>query len=199
MFFFTWTDNHSLPPIKVGVLHSLTGTMAISAKPVINATLMAIDEINQTGGLLGRPVQTIVADGKSDPAVFAHEAERLIAEENVSVIFGCWTSSCRKAVKPVVEHYHNLLVYPLQYEGLEQSPNILYMGSTPNQQIIPALLWSFEHFGKRLYLVGSDYVFPHISNLIIRDIVWSSEVPLKPSPFPVYRSPPGVVKHRRPV
>jgi len=161
-----WPDDE-LPPIKVGILHSLTGTMAISEKPVVNATLLAIEQINANGGLLGRRVEAIVADGKSDGPTFALEAERLITQENVSVVFGCWTSASRKAVKPVFEKYNHLLFYPVQYEGLEQSPNIIYTGATPNQQIIPALSWAFKQFGPRIYLVGSDYVFPRVANMIM--------------------------------
>lgn len=156
-------------PIKVGVLHSLTGTMSISALPVVDATLMAIDEINQNGGLLNKKIEPLLIDGKSDWDSFAIQAEKLITRDHVSVIFGCWTSSCRKKVKGIVEKYNSLLVYPLQYEGLEQSPNILYAGAAPNQQIVPAIKWAYDNLGKRFFLVGSDYVFPHTSNAIIKD------------------------------
>ncbi len=157
-------------PIKIGVLHSLSGTMAISEMVVVDATLFAIDEINQSGGVLGRPLKAVVADGRSNPGTFAREAERLIIQEQVSTIFGCWTSASRKTVKPVVEEHDHLLVYPLQYEGLEASPNIVYMGATPNQQILPAVDWAFVTLGKRrFFLVGSDYVFPRAANEIIKD------------------------------
>ena len=160
----------ALPPIKVGVLHSLTGTIAMSSAPVVDATLMAIDEVNAAGGLLGRKVEAVVVDGKSDWNVFPREAERLITVEGVSVIFGCWTSSARRAMKPVVEANDHLLVYPLQYEGLEDSPNILHMGAAPNQQIIPAVKWSYAFLDKRrFFLVGSDYVFPRAAHEIIKD------------------------------
>ncbi len=155
-------------PIKVGVLHSLTGTMAISEASVRDATLMAIEEINAQGGLLGRQIQPIVVDGKSDWPAFAVEAERLIRDEKVSVVFGCWTSASRKRVKPVFEKYNHLLFYPVQYEGLEQSPNIVYTGAAPNQQIIPAVKWSFDRGWRRFFLVASDYVFPRAANEIIR-------------------------------
>jgi len=158
-------------PIRVGVLHSQKGTMAISETAVLKATLMAIDEINRDGGLLGRKVEPVVADGESNPAKFAVEAERLITEEKVSAIFGCWTSASRKSVKPVLEKHTHLLFYPLQYEGLEQSPNIIYTGAAPNQQVMPAVSYCFEHLGKRFYLVGSDYVFPRMANAIIKDQV----------------------------
>ena len=161
----------STPPIKVGVIHSLTGTMAISEKSVADATLLALEEINKSGGILGRKVQAIVVDTHSTVPEFAIEAERLITEEQVSVLFGCWTSASRKVVKDVVERFNHLLLYPVQYEGLEQSPNIIYTGAAPNQQIIPAVKWAFDHLGESFFLVGSDYVFPRTANAIIRDQV----------------------------
>ncbi|TRW89705.1 urea ABC transporter substrate-binding protein [Candidatus Methylobacter oryzae] len=161
-------------PIKVGVLHSLTGTMAVSEKPLVDAVRLATEEINAQGGLLGQTVEMVVADGKSDPKVFAAEAERLIQKEQVKVLFGCWTSACRKAVKPVVEKYRHLLFYPVQYEGMEQSDNILYTGSAPNQQIVPGTRWATQTFGLRVYLVGSDYIFPRTANIIIGDLIRAS-------------------------
>lgn len=154
-------------PIKVGILHSRTGTMAVSERTVIDATLYAIDEINQAGGVLGRQIKPIVVDGKSDWSVFAAEAQRLIKTEKVSAVFGCWTSACRKTVKPIFEKYDSVLFYPVQYEGLETSPNIVYTGAAPNQQIIPAIKWSMDNLGRRFFLVGSDYVFPRTANRII--------------------------------
>ena len=168
---FSFQIKSSNNPIKVGVLHSFTGTMAISETSVADATLLAIEEINQKGGIIGRKIQPIVVDGKSDWDIFAKEAERLITEEKVVTIFGCWTSACRKSVKPIFEKYNHLLIYPIQYEGLEQSPNIVYTGAAPNQQIIPAVKWSFDNLGKKFFLVGSDYVFPRTANAIIKDQV----------------------------
>jgi len=115
-------------PIRVGILHSLTGTMAHSESPVVDSTLLAIDELNREGGLLGRPVEGIVADGRSDSATFAREAERLIDKEHVCTVFGCWTSASRKTVVPIFEERNHLLVYPVQYEGVEESPNVVYTG-----------------------------------------------------------------------
>jgi urea transport system substrate-binding protein len=144
--------------------------MALSERPVIDAVLLAVAEINARGGLLGRPVEPVLADGESDEAAFARQAEKLIREDHVCTIFGCWTSASRKAVVPVVERYDHLLVYPVQYEGLEQSPNVVYLGPVPNQQIVPALRWLVGFEGKRRwFLVGSDYVFPVTANAIIRD------------------------------
>jgi urea transport system substrate-binding protein len=158
------------PPIKVGILHSRTGTMGTSEIPVVDATLFAIEELNEAGGLLGRRIQPLIEDGESDPATFAGRAEKLIAQDEVITLFGCWTSASRKAVKPVVEKYDNLLLYPVQNEGLEQSPNIIYLGAAPNQQIIPAVRWCVSFLNKRrLFLVGSDYIFPRAANAIIRD------------------------------
>jgi urea transport system substrate-binding protein len=156
-------------PIKVGVLHSLTGTMADSERRVAEATLFAIEEINANGGLLGRPVIPIVRDGNSDASIFAFEAEELIKSEGVVAVFGCWTSVSRKTVRPIFEKYNNLLFYPLQYEGMEMSPNIVYMGAAPNQQIIPAVKWAMDMLGDRFFIVGSDYVFPRAAAEVMKD------------------------------
>jgi urea transport system substrate-binding protein len=156
-------------PIKVGILHSLSGTMAISERSVVDATLLAIEEINRQEGLLDRKIKPIIADGHSDWPTFAREAERLISEERVCVVFGCWTSASRRTVKPIFEKHGHLLFYPVQYEGLEKTPNIVYTGAAPNQQIIPAVKWCFDHLGKKFFLVGSDYVFPRTANAIIKD------------------------------
>ena len=157
-------------PIKVGVLHSLSGTMANSEVVVVDAVLFALDEVNQAGGVLGRPVKPVVADGRSDWPTFAREAERLISQEKVCTVFGCWTSASRKTVKPVFEGHDHLLIYPLQFEGLETSPCIIYMGAAPNQQILPAVQWMVTSLHKkRFFLVGSDYVFPRAAHAIIKD------------------------------
>jgi urea transport system substrate-binding protein len=162
----------SQPPIRVGILHSLTGTMAISEIPVAEAEQLAIDEINASGGLLGgRKVEPILADGCSDWPTFAKQAKRLLLEDKVCAVFGCWTSASRKTVRPIFEANSGLLFYPVQYEGLEESPNIIYMGAAPNQQIIPAVKWTFDNLGNRFYLVGSDYVFPRAANAVIADQV----------------------------
>ncbi len=158
-------------PVKIGVLHSLTGTMAASEAPLVDAIRLAVEETNEGGGLMGRPVEMIVADCRSDDTYCAEQAERLISRDKVEAIFGCWTSSCRKAVRPVVEKHRHLLFYPLQYEGLEQSPDIIYTGAVPNQQIIPMALWALRQHGKRFYLIGSDYIFPRTANRIVKDIL----------------------------
>ena len=158
-------------PVPVGVLHSFTGPMAASEKAVAEATLLAIEEVNTGGGLLGRDLEAVIADGESDEEVFARQAERLITSADVSTLFGCWTSASRKAVRSVVERLDHLLVYPVQYEGFESSPNILYVGAAPNQQIVPAVKWSFDHLGKRIFIVGSDYIFPRMAAELIKDQV----------------------------
>lgn len=157
--------------IRIGILHSSSGTMASSEKPLIDTLLIGIDELNASGGLLGRKIESIIVDSQSDPEHAAREAERLILEQHVDVIFGCWTSACRKAVKPIMEKHNGLLFYPGQYEGLELSPNIIYTGATPNQQIIPGVNWALNNLGNNIYLLGSDYISPHTANFIIRDIV----------------------------
>ena len=157
------------PPIRIGVLHSQTGTMSVSEKPVAEAVQLAVDELNAKGGVLGRKIEVVSADGASKDETFAQEAERLIQKEKVCSVFGCWTSASRKTVLPVFEKNQHLLFYPVQYEGLEQSPNIVYLGAAPNQQIIPAVTWGYSQLGKRFFLIGSDYVFPRTANAIIRD------------------------------
>ncbi|HEU0283218.1 MAG TPA: ABC transporter substrate-binding protein [Gallionella sp.] len=159
------------PNIKIGVLHSLTGTMAISETPLVDAVRLAVEEANASGGVNGQQIEMIVADCRSDAAYCAQQAEKLITQDGVQALFGCWTSACRKAVKPVVEKHHHLLFYPLQYEGLEQSPDIIYTGAAPNQQIIPMALWALQNKGKRFYLIGSDYIFPRTANLMAKDVL----------------------------
>ena len=154
--------------VKVGLLHSLSGTMAISETSVRDAEMLAISEINANGGVLGRQIEAIQADGESDPQIFAEEARNLLQEKKVATVFGCWTSASRKAVKPIFEELFGLLWYPVQYEGMEASPNIMYMGASPNQQIVPAVDYCAQNFGKKMFLVGSDYVFPRTANRIIK-------------------------------
>jgi len=158
------TDN----PIKIGILHSLSGTMAISESVVVDSVLLAVEEINSRGGILGREVIPIIKDGQSDWDIFADEAENLIVEEEVDVVFGGWTSASRKTMKPVFEEYNHLLFYPVQYEGLESSPNIIYTGAAPNQQVLPAIDWANKELGNKFFLVGSDYIFPRSAGEIMK-------------------------------
>ncbi|MBO2451058.1 urea ABC transporter substrate-binding protein [Actinomadura barringtoniae] len=159
----------TLPPIKVGVLHSLTGSVAIAERPINDATLLAIEEINAHGGLLGRKIQPVVVDGRSDWPTFAALARRLLSHDRAAAIFGCYTSASRRTVEPIIERLHGALFYPTFYEGMESSPNVVYTGSAPNQFITPAVKWFLDNRGKRFYLVGSDYVYPRSSNAIIKD------------------------------
>ncbi|MBI1323391.1 transporter substrate-binding protein [bacterium] len=169
-----WWLRASVQPIKVGLLHSRSGAMAISESSMIDAEILAIEQINAAGGLMGRPVEYIVADGKSDWPTFAREAERLIRDEKVAVIFGCWTSASRKTVLPVIESNDHLLIYPMAYEGLEYSQHVICTGAAPNQQITPSISWAIRNLGaKRFYLVGSDYIWPHCVNEISKDILKS--------------------------
>ncbi len=158
--------------IYLGFLHSLSGTMALSEKPLLDAGRMAVAEINAEGGVLGRPLAARVWDGASQPEEFARGAQALI-EGGASALFGCWTSASRKAVRPVVEAADHLLWYPVQYEGLEESPCIVYTGSCPNQQIMPAVEWALEACGRRVFLLGSDYVYPRTANQLVRSLVES--------------------------
>jgi urea transport system substrate-binding protein len=155
--------------IKVGLLHSLSGTMAISETTVVEAEKLAIDEINAAGGVLGKQIEYVEEDGASDWPTFAEKATKLIDEDKVATIFGCWTSASRKAVLPVFESKKHMLWYPVQYEGQECSKNIFYTGAAPNQQIEPAVDWLLKNKGKKFFLVGSDYVFPRTANTIIKE------------------------------
>ncbi|MGA7148277.1 MAG: urea ABC transporter substrate-binding protein [Microbacterium sp.] len=172
--------------IKLGFLNSLTGGMAISEQTVSNVLHMAADEINADGGILGKQIEYIQEDGATDWPTFAEKTEKLLTQDCVAAIFGGWTSSSRKAVKPVVEENNGLFFYPVQYEGLESSPNIYYTGATTNQQIIPAMDYLAAQGVETLFLAGSDYVFPRTANAIIKlyaeelgiEIVGEEYVPL---------------------
>lgn len=155
--------------VKVGILHSLSGTMAISETTVVDAEKLAIKEINAAGGVLGKQIEAVVEDGASDWPTFAEKAEKLIDQDKVAVVFGGWTSASRKAMLPVFESKNHMLWYPLQYEGQECSKNIFYSGATPNQQIEPAVNWLLENKSKDFFLVWSDYVFPRTANTIIKE------------------------------
>jgi urea transport system substrate-binding protein len=165
---FSISPTSAAGTVKVGVLHSLSGTMAISEVTVKNATLLAIDEINAKGGVLGQQIEPIIEDGGSDPAIFAQKAQKLIQEDKVVTVFGGWTSASRKAMLPVFERFHGLLWYPVQFEGNECSKDIMYSGAQPNQQILPALDWAKAKGYKSYFLLGSDYVFPRTANLILK-------------------------------
>ena len=156
--------------IKVGILHSLSGTMAISETALKNTALMTIEEINAKGGVLGRKLEAVVVDPASNWPLFAEKARQLITQDKVSVVFGCWTSVSRKSVLPVFEELNGLLFYPVQYEGEELSQNVFYTGAAPNQQAIPAVEYLMSKDGggaKRFVLLGTDYVYPRTTNKIL--------------------------------
>lgn len=161
-------DAGSEDAIKVGVLHSLSGTMSISEVSVRDAELLAIDEINAAGGVLGKQLEPVIEDGASDWPTFAEKAQKLISVDKVATVFGGWTSASRKAMLPVFERNKALLWYPVQYEGLESSPYIFYTGAEPTQQIVPALDYLKAEGKTKIYLLGSDYVFPRTANAIIK-------------------------------
>jgi urea transport system substrate-binding protein len=170
----------SKEPIKIGVLHSLSGTMAISEVSLRDVVLMAVEEINAKGGVMGRKLQPVVVDPASNWDLFAEKAKQLLLQDKVAVTFGCWTSVSRKSVLPVFENNNGLLFYPVQYEGEECSRNVFYTGATPNQQLIPAAeyLMSKEGGGyKKFYLLGTDYVFPRTANKILRAFLLAKGVP----------------------
>ena len=165
--------------IKVGILHSLSGTMAISETSLKDMALMTIDEINAKGGVLGKKLEPVVVDPASNWPLFAEKARQLLTQDKVAVTFGCWTSVSRKSVLPVYEELNGLLFYPVQYEGEEMSPNVFYTGAAPNQQAIPAVEYLMSEDGgaaKRFFLLGTDYVYPRTTNKILRSFLHSKGV-----------------------
>jgi urea transport system substrate-binding protein len=163
--------------IKVGVLHSLSGTMAISETTLKDTVLMMIDEQNKKGGVMGKKLEAVVVDPASNWPLFAEKAEQLLVKDKVSVVFGCWTSVSRKSVLPVFEKNNGLLFYPVQYEGEESSKNVFYTGAAPNQQAIPAVDYLMKDIGvKRWVLAGTDYVYPRTTNKILEAYLKSKGV-----------------------
>ncbi|MBI2784099.1 MAG: urea ABC transporter substrate-binding protein [Gammaproteobacteria bacterium] len=163
--------------IKVGVLHSLSGTMAISETTLKDTVLMLIDEQNKKGGLLGKKLEAVVVDPASNWPLFAEKAKELLVKDKVDVIYGCWTSVSRKSVLPVIEEANGLLFYPVQYEGEESSKNVFYTGAAPNQQAIPAVDYLMKDVGvKRWVLAGTDYVYPRTTNKILEAYLKSKGV-----------------------
>lgn len=163
--------------IKVGILHSLSGTMAISEVSLRDITLMAIEEINASGGVLGKQLEPVIVDPASDWPLFAEKAKQLLLQEKVSVVFGCWTSVSRKSVLPVFEEYNGLLFYPVQYEGEECSYNVFYTGAAVNQQAEPAVNYLMDEGYNKFYLLGTDYVYPRTTNKILRAMLLAKGVP----------------------
>ncbi|MFC1665872.1 urea ABC transporter substrate-binding protein, partial [Pseudomonadota bacterium] len=168
MMMFDVQSTHAADTIKVGVLHSLSGTMAISETTLKDTVLMMIDEQNKAGGLLGKKLEAVVVDPASNWPLFAEKTRELISSKKVDVIFGCWTSVSRKSVLPVIEELNGLLFYPVQYEGEESSKNVFYTGAAPNQQAIPAVDYLMKEIEvKRWVLAGTDYVYPRTTNKIL--------------------------------
>ena len=165
--------------VKVGVLHSLSGTMAISETSLRDVLLFTFDEINANGGVLGKQIEPVIADGASDWPLFAEKAEQLIVQDKTVVTFGCWTSVSRKSVLPVYEKYKNLLFYPVQHEGEEMSPNIFYTAEAVNQQAIPAVDYLLKEGIKKFYLIGTDYVYPQTTNLVLFEYLRSKGIPVE--------------------
>jgi urea transport system substrate-binding protein len=164
--------------VKIGILHSLSGTMAISETSLRDVVLMATEEINAEGGVLGKMIKPVVVDPASDWPLFNEKAKELITKEKVAVTFGCWTSVSRKSCLPTFEEYNALLFYPVQYEGEEQSLNVFYTGASPNQQLVPAAEYMIKEMGmKKFYLLGTDYVFPRTANKVLKAYLKSVGVP----------------------
>ena len=170
---------HAADTIKVGVLHSLSGTMAISETALKETVLMTIDEINKAGGVMGKKLEPVVVDPASNWPLFAEKARQLLTKDKVAVTFGCWTSVSRKSVLPVYKELNGLLFYPVQYEGEELEKNVFYTGAAPNQQAIPAVEYLMSKDGgeaKRFVLLGTDYVYPRTTNKILRAFLKSKGV-----------------------
>ncbi|MDB5553189.1 MAG: periplasmic binding domain protein, partial [Rhizobium sp.] len=176
--------------IKIGILHSLSGTMAISETTLKDAMLMLVEEQNKKGGVLGKKIEAVVVDPASDWPLFAEKARDLIEKDKVAAVFGCWTSSSRKSVLPVFEELNSILFYPVQYEGEESSRNIFYTGAAPNQQAIPAVDYLMKNEGvERWVLAGTDYVYPQTTNKILKAYLEAKGV--KPEDIMVNYTPFG--------
>jgi len=165
--------------VKAGVLHSLSGTMAISETSLRDVLLFTFDEINAAGGVMGKKIEPVVVDGASDWPLFAEKAKQLLDQDKVAVTFGCWTSVSRKSVLPVFEEKKGLLFYPVQYEGEEMSPNIFYTAEAVNQQATPAVDYMLDEGKKKFYLLGTDYVYPQTTNLVLLEYLLSKGVPIE--------------------
>lgn len=165
--------------VKVGVLHSLSGTMAISETSLRDVLLFAFDEINAKGGVLGKKIEPVVVDGASNWPLFAEKAKELLEQDKVAVTFGCWTSVSRKSVLPVYESNNGLLFYPVQYEGEEESQNVFYTAEAVNQQATPAVDYLLKEGYTKFYLIGTDYVYPQTTNLVLLEYLQSKGVPLE--------------------
>ncbi len=176
--FVSLTTAQAQDTIKVGVLHSLSGTMAISETSLRDVLMFTFDEINAKGGVMGKKIEPVVVDGASDWPLFAEKAKQLLEQDKCAVVFGCWTSVSRKSVLPVFEKDNGLLFYPVQYEGEEESKNVCYTAEAVNQQATPAVDYMLKQGKKKFYLLGSDYVYPQTTNLVLLEYLLSKGVPL---------------------
>jgi len=168
---------HAAETVKVGILHSLSGTMAISETSLKDVLLFTFDEINKSGGVMGKMIEPVVVDPASNWPLFAEKAEQLLVKDKVAVVFGCWTSVSRKSVLPVFERQNGLLFYPVQYEGEELSKNIFYTAEAVNQQAVPAVDYMLGEGKKKFYLLGSDYVYPRTTNKILKQYLKMKGIP----------------------
>jgi urea transport system substrate-binding protein len=175
---FLATSAMAQETVKVGVLHSLSGTMAISETSLRDVLMFTFDEINAKGGVMGKKIEPVVVDGASDWPLFAEKAKQLLEQDKCAVVFGCWTSVSRKSVLPVFEKNNGLLFYPVQYEGEEESKNVFYTAEAVNQQATPAVDYMLAQGKKKFYLLGSDYVYPQTTNLVLLEYLLSKGVPL---------------------
>ena len=176
---FLATSAMAQETVKVGVLHSLSGTMAISETSLRDVLMFTFDEINAKGGVMGKKIEPVVVDGASDWPLFAEKAKQLLEQDKCAVVFGCWTSVSRKSVLPVFEKNNGLLFYPVQYEGEEESKNVFYTAEAVNQQATPAVDYMIAAGKKKFYLLGSDYVYPQTTNLVLLEYLLSKGVPLE--------------------
>ena len=167
-------DQKTSEPWRVGVLFSRSGFMAVIEETQLRGTMTAIDEINEAGGINGRPIEPVLYDPSSEPSAFGRYAKKLMVDDGVTTIFGCYTSSSRKATLPVVERLNGLLWYPTLYEGFEFSPNVIYTGAAPNQNSMALCRFLMAHYGKRFFFIGSDYIYPRESNRIMREFLRES-------------------------
>ncbi|MFJ2745208.1 urea ABC transporter substrate-binding protein [Streptomyces sp. NPDC087440] len=161
-------DTGDTAPVKVGVLHSATGGLAMAERPLTDAVLLAVRELNDQGGVLGHRVEPVTVDTRSDNTVFAASVRRMLTTDGVRAVFGGYTSASRRTMIPLVEKYDGLLFFPTFYEGMERTPHVVYTGATPNQVVAPAVKWFLDNRGKRLFLVGSDYIYPRATNAVIK-------------------------------
>lgn len=159
--------------LKIGIIHSQTGNLAELELPLIEAALLAVEHINQHGGIHGQKIIPLVRNGASAPHIFAQEAEKLILQDNVSALFGCATSACRKAVQKILKNHHTIFFYPIQYEGAESPDHTIYTGAAPNQQTLPGIMWCLTYLGNSFYILGSQHIYSQLTHILLKDHITS--------------------------